>query len=419
MTKKKSSPKKAKENPKKRTDGGMRHALIDPNWLGYTGNKQSIITMLLDLIPKHTHTFVDLFGGSGFVGASVYKDRRAERIITNEIEYEWAKLLAFMAAATPEEVIAEYEAVQEQWFGSDERLTEENKERWLELRDFYNARIFSWDSDEEQQKRHAASASRVSPIYNTSSYLMFLAKTTRRATPKFSDNGRRYCGTPNFMRFPDPEKMKPFLDVWHRAYENNALQIFSHNFLDLHLKARKATRPRPNTPGAKHTLVKSTRSAVDISSVFYNQDRFMKLLAELGENDIVYVDPPYLGSQTGYTSHWSAADEISLLALLENLNQNGVKYLLSNNLMYSNSILEDWCRARTAHKDKKHVWILDKTYTDQQKKRKGDNARKQGVEVFISNYPRSASRVKKGAGLVEVPAGRDPYEYGLEIFNKG
>jgi DNA adenine methylase Dam len=71
----------------------------------------------------------------------------------------------------------------------------------------------------------------------------------------------------------------------------------------------------------------------------------------LTENSLVYCDPPYLITCATYNEKdgWNEQCERDLLALLDRLNENGIKFALSNVLSSkgkNNEILADWLRQR-------------------------------------------------------------------------
>lgn len=68
--------------------------------------------------------------------------------------------------------------------------------------------------------------------------------------------------------------------------------------------------------------------------------------SNLGQDDFVYADPPYLNSVAAYNENggWTEDDERSLLEKLDELNAQGVKFALSNNLKYENPILKEWLK---------------------------------------------------------------------------
>jgi len=89
--------------------------------------------------------------------------------------------------------------------------------------------------------------------------------------------------------------------------------------------------------------------SIDCAFVSCNFDELD--LTDLGENDFVYCDPPYLittgtynDGKRGFTG-WNTDEEMKLLRLLDNLNSRGVKFALSNVLTHKgkeNTLLIDW-----------------------------------------------------------------------------
>ena len=67
-----------------------------------------------------------------------------------------------------------------------------------------------------------------------------------------------------------------------------------------------------------------------------------------GEKDLLYFDPPYYNSVGRYNDGkrgfegWTKEHEIKLLELLTNLNKQGTRFALSNNLKYDNPYLKEW-----------------------------------------------------------------------------
>ena len=118
---------------------------------------------------------------------------------------------------------------------------------------------------------------------------------------------------------------------------------------------------------------------------FYSE-RFQDLFTHLTlfDNDLVYFDPPYLGSVGNYNDgnrgfeNWTDKHEIDLLNIIDNLNNQNVKFALSNNLKYDNQILKDWL-----DKNNYHINYLDGDYVNCNY-HKID--RSKDIEVLITNY---------------------------------
>lgn len=119
---------------------------------------------------------------------------------------------------------------------------------------------------------------------------------------------------------------------------------------------------------------------------FCNEDFLSVNLRDLNCEDLVYCDPPYLISTGSYNDgkrgfkDWSETEEQQLLDLLDSLNEQGVKFALSNVLYHKgmeNELLIEWSKKYTVH-------YLDKTYSNCSYHFKDKDAKT--VEVVITNF---------------------------------
>ncbi len=108
----------------------------------------------------------------------------------------------------------------------------------------------------------------------------------------------------------------------------------------------------------------------------------------LGNDDFVYADPPYLITCGTYNDGkrgfkgWSEREEKSLLKRLDNLDNQGIKFALSNVLEHKgkeNVILKNWVGKNPNYK----VNYLNFDYSNCNYQKKDTNA---SVEVLITNY---------------------------------
>ena len=108
-------------------------------------------------------------------------------------------------------------------------------------------------------------------------------------------------------------------------------------------------------------------------------------LSELGLNDFVYCDPPYLISGAVYQDGkrgfkgWNQQDDIDLYDLLDSLDERNIKFALSNMLEskgIKNEYLIDWSKKYNIHN-------LRANYNGSNYQRK---AGKKDAEVLITNY---------------------------------
>lgn len=119
---------------------------------------------------------------------------------------------------------------------------------------------------------------------------------------------------------------------------------------------------------------------------FVNDDFLSVDLSALGADDLVYCDPPYLISTGSYNDgkrgfkDWTEVEEKQLLDLLDKLDNQKIKFALSNVLYHkgmSNELLIKWS-------EKYQVYYIDKTYANCSYQFK-DRAAKT-VEVVITNF---------------------------------
>lgn len=114
--------------------------------------------------------------------------------------------------------------------------------------------------------------------------------------------------------------------------------------------------------------------------VIYNFDfREKELYENIKKTDLLYYDPPYLITQAPYNSFWSENDERDLLSLLDILNSQGYRFMLSNVVVSNgkeNTILREWMK-------KYNIKHIKRQYLNSNYQKKNlSNA----DEVIIFNY---------------------------------
>lgn len=121
-----------------------------------------------------------------------------------------------------------------------------------------------------------------------------------------------------------------------------------------------------------------------LNIVFTNRD-FRKLdIKKLNKGDFVYADPPYLISTASYNENggWTTKDEKDLYSLLDNLNQHGIRFALSNVIEHKglkNKMLIDWAKNYKIFNIKSNY--NNSNYQKNKKQQQGET-----VEVLIINY---------------------------------
>ena len=115
---------------------------------------------------------------------------------------------------------------------------------------------------------------------------------------------------------------------------------------------------------------------------YYNMDykEFLNSL-ELGKDDYVLLDPPYLISQSEYNKLWNENNEKELYKLLDELNKKGIRFGITN-LVYhkgkKNDIFEKWSKKYIVHEINSNYISFN------------DNTVKAGSkEVFVTNYDKN------------------------------
>ena len=98
---------------------------------------------------------------------------------------------------------------------------------------------------------------------------------------------------------------------------------------------------------------------------------------ELATNDLVYLDPPYLITFSEYNKYWNDDTEKRLLNLLDKLNNNNIRFAISNVTHYKgkvNQIFLDWSLKYNSHSIKSNYISYH------------DNTNKIFTEVLVTNY---------------------------------
>ena len=184
----------------------------------------------------------------------------------------------------------------------------------------------------------------------------------------------------------------------HNIYENEDEKILDFYCLILYsfnYQIRFNQNMKYNTPFGKNrssynqnikkNLEKFIKK-INKTNVKITKDKFVDFdFSNLGEDDFVYCDPPYLITTGSYNDgnrgikDWTLDDEKKLLSILDDLNSRGVKFALSNVLVANdkkNEILTEWSKKYT-------VYIIENSFNNSNYRRKKKN---DTIEVLITNY---------------------------------
>ena len=108
-------------------------------------------------------------------------------------------------------------------------------------------------------------------------------------------------------------------------------------------------------------------------------------VTDLGKDDFVYADPPYLVTTASYNEGggWSESDERDLLALLERLHRQRCRFALSNVTESNgrmNTILQEWLNR---YKNEFQVVEIERNYSNSNYHRKNSGKTR---EILVVNY---------------------------------
>lgn len=118
---------------------------------------------------------------------------------------------------------------------------------------------------------------------------------------------------------------------------------------------------------------------------FTSQDykKFINKLTIDSKRDYIYLDPPYLISSSEYNKLWSEDQEKELYNLLDELNQRGIKFGISNLVNHKgkeNSILKKWMENYIVYEvNSNYISRFDNTIKEDSR------------EVFVTNYEKRNS----------------------------
>lgn len=301
--------------------------------LNYTGGKFKLLPQILPLFPQNIDLFVDLFCGGCNVGINV----ECNRVIYNDLDSNLLYLYNTFKNLDKNSVfewiyktIDKYDLslVSKNGYdyykcNSSKGLGDYNRERFLKLRADFNEKSVNGNYDY---------------YYYVMLYVMIV----------YAFN--------NQIRFNAKGEFN--LPVGKRDFNKNMQQKLS-DFID-----------RIKEQDCQFTCVD-----------FREFDTM-----QLNTDDFIYVDPPYLITCATYNEQggWGENDERELLAFLDNLNVNRVRFALSNVLRSKgkeNNILVEWLN-RNADKYKAIDLNYNYANSNYQTKDKTSNSE----EVLIINY---------------------------------
>ena len=116
----------------------------------------------------------------------------------------------------------------------------------------------------------------------------------------------------------------------------------------------------------------------DKNVVWYNEDfRVFLNNIDYREDDLIYLDPPYLITFSEYNKLWNEETERELLNLLDDLNKRNIKFAISNVTHYKgkvNNLFLDWSKHYNSFPIKSNYISFN------------DNTVKNFNEVLVTNF---------------------------------
>ena len=116
----------------------------------------------------------------------------------------------------------------------------------------------------------------------------------------------------------------------------------------------------------------------DKNAVWYNEDfRVFLNNIDYREDDLVYLDPPYLITFSEYNKLWNEETERELLNLLDDLNKRNIKFAISNVTHYKgkvNNLFLEWSKHYNSFPIKSNYISFN------------DNTVKNFNEVLVTNF---------------------------------
>lgn len=289
----------------------------------YVGDKYKLMGQLRELFPKKITTYIEPFAGGG----SSFLNTSAKKYIVNDINYYIIELHKYLASYADDKdgfldklymVMDKYEL---SCSFRNINVPEELKKKYVKTYySHYNKEAYLKMRDDYNETRDL-----------TLLYMLLI------------------YGFNHMIRFNSTGKFN--LPVGNVDFNKNVYNAISY-YLDFMKKS-------------------------DVE--FYNMD-FISFLNSLTFDDetYIYFDPPYLISGSEYNKYWNDQDEQRLCDYLDELNNKGVKFGITNLIRHKGLINQkflDWSK-------KYKIYNIQSNYISF-----NDNTiKKDSKEVFVTNY---------------------------------
>ncbi|EAI8629663.1 DNA adenine methylase [Campylobacter lari] len=296
--------------------------------LNYTGGKFRLLPQILPFFPKNINTFIDLFCGGCNVGLNV----KSKKTIYNDINIKLYDLYNFLKKMDSENILKQIYKIIEKYD--------------LSIVSKYGYEFYKCDSSKGLSKYNKNGYLKLRNDFNTENntsfdyYIMFYVMIVYAFNNQIRFNSKGNFNLPVGKRDFNTKMEQKLINFIKRIQEQNCYF-----------------------------------SCIDFRN--FN-------IQNLEKNDFVYIDPPYLITCATYNenSSWNENDEKDLLDFLEKLDNQNIRFALSNVLSSkgkTNEILKHWL------KNKKYkVHHLKHKYSNSNYQIKDKNFTSD--EVLIINY---------------------------------
>lgn len=304
----------------------INHKKYIKSAINYTGGKYKLLPQIEPLFPSSYKNFIDIFAGGGNVGINV---EPKGKIYLNDIEKHVIGFYELLAITPFEEVLKYIKQIIERYELSDSKV-----------------------NGYEYYGVHSAVGL---GKYNKEKYIKLRSDF---------NNG-----------LFDQDMIKPIVFYLLTVYGfNNQIRFNSKGEYNLPVGKRDFNIQMEQKLFDFHRILQNKEF------VFSSKD--FREFNEIGIDDFVYVDPPYLISTASYNENggWNEKDELDLYNYLDKLSEKGIRWALSNVLIHKgkkNDLLANWAK-------KYHMNILDYHYNNSNYQSKARENKTE--EVLITNY---------------------------------
>ncbi len=296
--------------------------------LNYTGGKYKILEQIMPFFPQELDLFVDLFSGGSNVGVNV----RAKRIVCVDKQKEIIRVM---------NLLKKYE----------DGFIIDKLERIIEKYNLSNSLLNGYT-------QYNCTSDKGLGSYNKNKYLQLRTDY-------------------NNMKCDSTEKDFLFLTLVIYGFNN---QIRFNRSGDFNMPVGK----RDFNNSLRKNL-KSFITKLKIQNIEFVNSDFREYAIETTNNTLVYCDPPYFLGTASYNENggWTEKDERDLLNYLTLLDEQGIKFALSNVIEHKgnkHNLLEQWVKE---HNYKIHY--INCNYNNSNYHKQKDNSYIT-IEVLITNY---------------------------------